>query len=224
MIDLNILYKKPDLNKTVKLEIIPLAPLSMVSDIPGTYYKTLDCPNQHMICGLIENIIGWHFDKKDREAILKKIKTVNKKNKEESKLEKSNSGYQPLVNNLFNLGLVMKSKSFKYNDLWKKSFSRTDADVHPKGSIHLDYEALKTKVIALKSQNLLQFFKSNVNNYPLYYSSPTVREYVVHDSPITMRIEIDEDLLILIEKALINNSTASLGTSEGWVEVKIERI
>lgn len=73
-IDLNILFQKPVLDLKVTLEILPLAPLSMVSDIPGTYYKSQEIPDKYKLCGLFENILGWHFGKNDRMAISKKLK------------------------------------------------------------------------------------------------------------------------------------------------------
>lgn len=63
-IDLSILRKMPELDKRVVLAVRPLAPLSMVDELPGSFYKTLKHPSKKMICGLFENMLGWHFDKK----------------------------------------------------------------------------------------------------------------------------------------------------------------
>ena len=40
-IDLSILKKLPELKTQAVLSIRPLAPLSMVSELPGSFYKTL---------------------------------------------------------------------------------------------------------------------------------------------------------------------------------------
>ena len=100
-VNLEIIFQKPELGKRIKLIILPLAPLSMVSDIPGTYYKTQDIPDKYKICGLFENILGWHFDKNDRIAIQKKLKEFNKKVLRNTIYENSgaNSGFQPLLSN-----------------------------------------------------------------------------------------------------------------------------
>lgn len=45
-IDLSILKKLPEHNVQAVLEIIPLAPLSMVSELPGSFYKTMKYPSK----------------------------------------------------------------------------------------------------------------------------------------------------------------------------------
>ena len=225
-VNLEIVFQKPLLEKRIKLIILPLAPLSMVADIPGTYYKTQDIPDKYKICGLFENILGWHFDKNDRIAIQKKLKEFNKKVLKNATYENSeaNSGFQPLLFDFFKTGMVLKRESMHYNDLWKKAFSRMDADVHAKGTPNLDYEVLKQKPNALKTEPIGEFFKANKKKYPMYYTSPTLREYVVHQGEIQIQINIHEPLFIELQNALQYNSTAYLGNSEGWVEIKIEEI
>ena len=58
----------------------------------------------------------------------------------------------------------------------------------------------------------------------MYYTSPTLREYVVHEGEIQIKLNIQQSLLGELKKALQNNSTAYLGNSEGWVEINIEEI
>lgn len=225
-IDLNIIFQKPMLDKQAKLIIMPLAPLSMVSDIPGTYYKTQEVPDKYKLCGLFENILGWHFDKGDRIAIQKKLKEFNKKVLKNASYEntEANSGFQPLLFNFFETGIFLKYNSQHYNDLWKKAFSRMDADVHAKGTPNLDYEVLRQKQHALKTEPIADFFKVNKKKYPLYYTSPTLREYVVYEGEIQIKLDIHQPLFMELKKALQHNSTAYLGNSEGWVEIKIEEI
>ena len=43
-IDLSILKKLPELKTQAVLSIRPLAPLSMVSELPGSFYKTMKYP------------------------------------------------------------------------------------------------------------------------------------------------------------------------------------
>ena len=57
-LDLSVLSELPKLTEKVTLGIQPLVPLSMVSEMPGSYYKSMRFPNQKMICGLFENILG----------------------------------------------------------------------------------------------------------------------------------------------------------------------
>ncbi|MDP1764288.1 MAG: type I-PGING CRISPR-associated protein Cas5p [Sediminibacterium sp.] len=139
--DLSILKQKPELSQKIKLIIHPLAPLSMVSDIPGTYYKTQITPDRFKICGLFENILGWHLSVNDRDKINKELKKKDKGRM----IKESNSSYKPLLFEFFDIYLSFSEKSIQYNDLWKKSFRRSDADVHPKGTPNLDYDILKNK-------------------------------------------------------------------------------
>lgn len=255
--DLSILKQKPDLNQKVKLIIQPLAPLSMVSDIPGTYYKTQNTPDKYKICGLFENILGWHLSINDRDNINKELKKKGKR----KKINESNSSYKPLLFDFFDITLSFTGESIHYNDLWKKSFSRRDADVHPKGTPNLDYavlkrkkwlknkeaeqEKLKEELKELKKDEdynedkikelndkilpgsispLLVFFKDNIGAFPTYYTSPTLREYISFGGEIQLGLSIDEELLKQLENVLKDCSTGYLGNSEGWVELKIERI
>ncbi len=255
--DINILKNKPELTEKIKLTVQPLAPLSMVSDIPGTYYKTQNTPDKYKLCGLFENILGWHFSVNDRDKINKELKRKNKTRT----VNESNSSYKPLLFDFFDITLSYTSKTIQYNDLWKKSFRRSDADVHPKGTPNLDYavlrkkswvknketeqeelkeelkklkndeesnkekiEALKEKLLPSSTTPLLSFFKDNISAYPTFYTSPTLREYISFEGGIQLGLSIDKDLLTQLENVLRDCSTGYLGNSEGWIELKIERL
>lgn len=225
--EIKILENKPELNKKIRLIIEPLAPLSMVSDLPGTYYKVQKIPDKFKLCGLFENILGWQFSKKDRQAIVRSLKSHYKKKFKEKDydLEVSNSGYQPLLLDFFEIGMVYKSESMNYNDLWKRSFRRNDEDVHPKGTPNIDYQKLREKQIQLKSISLKEFYKSNLSSFPLYYTTPTLREYTDYlGQSIQLSLKIDQNLLSLLSQAINECSSAYLGNSEGWVEIKIEEL
>lgn len=60
-IDLSFYLEPPELTVDGCLEITALAPLSMVSSQPGTYFRTALKPPVHMVYGMIENALGWHF-------------------------------------------------------------------------------------------------------------------------------------------------------------------
>ena len=260
--NINILLEKPEIGKNAKITIEPLAPLSMVSDLPGTYYKTQEVPDKYKLCGLFENILGWHFSKNDRLKISKKVKDFNqKKLKNKGYISaQANSGFQPLLFDFFEVGMSYKGQGINYNDLWKRSFSRMDADVHPKGTPNLDYNVLKKKgwikekeeeqaniknelkhlkdsgdqdkIDELKSKllpgttsALLAFFQQHKKNYPLYYTSPTLREYIDYaGEPIQLKLKMDIRLFDLLSTSLTENSTAYLGNNEGWVEIKLEEL
>lgn len=255
--DINIIKKQPELSEKIKLIIQPLAPLSMVSDIPGTYYKAQNTPDKHKLCGLFENILGWHFSLNDRNKINKELKKKDKTRKE----NESNSSYKPLLFDFFDIKFSYTAKTIQYNDLWKKSFRRNDADVHPKGTPNLDYtvlrkkswikhkeseqERLKNELKELKKDEefnkekidvvkekllpssitpVLVFFKDNIGSYPTFYTSPTLREYISFEGEVQLALHIDKILLEQLENILKDCSTGYLGNSEGWIELKIERI
>lgn len=257
--NLDLLLSKPNLDKKIKLIIEPLAPLSMVSDLPGTYYKNQEVPDKFKLAGLFENIMGWQFDKRDRNEIIKDLKKYFKKNFKESDfdIDKSNSSYQPLLLDYFEMGMVYKPETISYDDLWQRCFSRMDADVHPKGTINIDYEILRKKrwieeeakrqevireeIKALNAKDdkdkidklkekikkapLLKFFTENRKYYPMFYTSPTLREYTDYlGGQIQIRLTIDNRILQRLNNALKSCSSAYLGNSEGWVEIKIEEI
>lgn len=257
--NIKLLLSKPVLNKRIKLIIEPLAPLSMVSELPGTYYKNQEVPDKFKLAGLFENVLGWQFDKKDREDIIKYLKKYFKKNFKESDfdIDKSNSSYQPLLLDYFEVGMVYKPETVSYEDLWQRSFSRMDADVHPKGTINIDYETLRKKdwiIREAKQQEsikekiktlnpnedkdeindlkekinktpLLKFFIDNRKFYPMFYTSPTLREYTDYmGGQIQISLTLDNRLLMELNKALDSCSSAYLGNSEGWIEIKIEEL
>lgn len=227
--DISLIFEEPKLSSEAILQILPLAPLSMVSDIPGTYYKTRDIPDKFKICGLFENVLGWHFDKNLRAELAKEQqKIITKRTKDKGyTFPVSHSSYQPLLHSFFELGVVRKNQSQRYNDLWKKAFARMDADVHPKGTPNLDYNILKLKYPHLnEGKPLFDFFKANAGSFPMYYTSPTLREYVTYqvfydEYPIEIKLTIHASLLELLKDELSRTSSAYLGNSEGWVEINL---
>lgn len=102
-IDLSILERLPELKMQAVLTIRPLAPLSMVSELPGSFYKTMKYPSKKMLCGLFENMLGWHFDNKLRLVIFKEMVKVRKKQKIDLKKEQVMQGstYLPLLMDYF---------------------------------------------------------------------------------------------------------------------------
>ena len=230
-IDLEILKKEPELDKKVTLIIEPLAPLSMVNDLPGSFYKSLKSPSKKMLCGLFENILGWHIDIADRTLIQKDLIKLRKKQKIEFSKPQNGSTYIPLLMEYFDIELVATPPSFHYNDLWSKAYRRADAAVHPKGTINLSYELISVKrekprdekkPKQISSKELKDLFKANLSKFPLYYSSPTSREYVNFNGCIEISILINSVLLKNIKTALQHNNYLYLGNSEGWVNLKIE--
>jgi CRISPR-associated protein Cas5 len=234
-IDISILKKVPELNRVVVSEIQPLAPLSMVSELPGSYYKTLKMPDKKMICGLFENILGWHIDLADRKLIFAELEKLRKTQKESVIDATKGSTYLPLLMEYFEIQeCIPKFKRIIfYDDLWKKAFRRSDAVVHPKGTPNLSYELIPQKRELSRSQQnskqvddreLEALFKRNTGRFPLYYTSPTKREYLSMDGIYSLQIAIDTELYNMLQSRLADGNMGHLGSSEGWINLSFRSL
>lgn len=233
LLDIRLLKKIPELDKDIILEIEPLAPLSMVSDLPGSYYKTLKSPSKKMLCGLFENILGWHFDGADRTEIFKELKKIRKKQRITIPEESNGSTFLPLLMEYFEVKLEMFPMPMHFDDYWSRAFRRADAIVHPKGTFNLSYELIpekrnlprnEKKPKQVEDKSLEKFFIDNKESFPLFYSSPTGREYIQIDGKYQFKISINSTLYqILIEK-LSSYNIGYLGNSEGWVDIKFKEL
>lgn len=237
-LDLSILEKVPEPNLKVILEIEPLAPLSMVSELPGSYYKTLKSPDKKMLCGLFENILGWHINLAHRKEIIKELTTSRKKQaKKKPQLEfvdkTKGSTYIPLLMDYFEILLSVIPEVGLYDDLWSKAYRRADAIVHPKGTFNISFDLIPLKRELKRSEKntkqiddstLEKFFKDNIEQFPQYYSTPTTREYVFANGLYEIQIIIDHDLYKLLKEQLLSENLGFLGTSEGWVNLKFREL
>lgn len=236
-IDLTPIFKKVELSHKAILVIEPLAPVSMVSEIPGSHYKTNLLPSKHQLCGLFENLLGWHIGLKHRKELLKKLKeTYKKAYKIDIDIPKSNSSYEPLVYHLFDIdkdGVTVQPTRVHFDDLWKKAFRRPDASVHPKGTPNIDYSLIKVKRKLLRKidkpdqvddKELENLFKANLGKFPFYYSTLASREYILANGSWQIMLLMDNDFLLLLKNSLEQNSLAYMGTSDSWVDIKIEML
>lgn len=237
-LDLSILQKIPEPNLNVILEILPLAPLSMVSELPGSYYSTLKSPDKKMLCGLFENILGWHISLSHRKEIIKELISIRKKQAKKNPVKAfydktKGSTFSPLLMDYFEIKLPVIPEQIFYDDLWSKAYRRSDADVHPKGTFNLDYQIIPSKRLQPKDKDkpqkiakaaLFDFFKKNIDSYPLFYSTPTLREFVVVKGKYQIQIEIDPDLFKMLSDSLHRENIGYLGNSEGWVELLIIKL
>ena len=220
---------------TCKLKIFPLAPLSMVSSMPGGHYKTLKEPTNIMLSGLFENILDLHLSVADRKSIRKKIETdLNKlKKKEGSKFQfvETNSTFLPIISHLFTVDLVVQPSVSHFNDLWKRLYRRSDATVHPKGTPNLDHRILaRKKQLPLDDKGKIvdkeyeKLFKENIGSFPLYYSTLSDREYIKVDGEYKIKLSMSLELYELLSEKLKENDLGYLGTNDGWVSLKLEKL
>ena len=242
-IELNALFEKPDLAQTFMLRIDPLAPLSMVSSLPGSYYRSERAPTEFMLYGLLENLLGWHFPDGScgpniRGEILKAQKQLFKKSyKLELQDRQSEVGYLPLIqHHLVFEELLVRPQVSVYVDLWKQHQKAGDSR-HMGGCTTEDWrisaeirqmneinERRKTEkdLAEVKADDL---FKVNFNYFPNYYSSPTPREFLVTQGYYAYRVKTSKSLFLLLEQALERLDTPLyLGNSEGWIELQIQSL
>lgn len=237
-IDLSILERLPELKTQAVLLIRPLAPLSMVSELPGSFYKTMKYPSKKMLCGLFENMLGWHFDNKLRLEIFKHMVKIRKKQKIELKKEqfKQGSTYLPLLMEYFyisgNISLKEFKSMFNYSDLWNRGYRRPESNIHLNGCRNIDVSLVAERYNLFTKWNDLtskkesnskkdEWVKKNIGKIPCFYTSPTPREYICLDAVMEIPITMD---IMLAEKLSTKNRISNicyLGNSEGWVNVEI---
>ena len=231
--DLSILSKKPTRERQAILTIEPLAPLSIVSTLPGSYYKSLDKPTKANLCGMFENVLGWHIGNGDRSEILEKMTNDYEKsyNITDFEVETSAVGYKSLLGHLFEIELpVIPAITARYDDYWTQHLKDYDAR-HLKGTPNLSYHLISEKR-QLSTDNkgkvsdatFSNFFKKNNSGFPMYYSSPTPREFIVVQGNYQIKLSINSYLLEGLKQSLTENNLAYLGTSEGWVDLSIKEI
>ena len=237
-IDISILKHLPSLTEQALMEIRPLAPLSMVSDMPGSYYKTLRKPDKKILCGLIENVLGWHIDLADRKKLYKDLKLLRKKNNSPFVDKYNGSTYLPLLMDYFDFNEEVKVDKLKsvcfYDDMWSRCFRRSDTHKHIGGCRNIDYSIIAEKYRVFdeiensdskeKDKEKDDWFKSHIGQFPFYYSTPTTREFLNLDGIFKIKMSVDKQLLEMLTASLQNHNIGYLGSSEGWVDIKIEKI
>lgn len=222
--DLNILSKAPQIDNLLTLEISPLAPISMVRDIPGSHYKTLLTPDKQILCGLIENLLGWHFSIEDRKSLIAEMQKVRKNKSELKENKESRSGYIPLLLDFFELRLVTieaKESPLFYNDLWRRFFRRKDEVKNQAGgTMNIDYSLVVDKQIRLiQEKEMLE--SDDISRISFFYGTPTYREYISFRGVYKCLLCVDGNLKRLIESAIPYMNLVYLGNSEGWVNVEV---
>lgn len=237
-VNISTLFERP--NPTVRslLIITPLAPLSMVVALPGSYYRSQSEPSKQMIYGLLENLLGWHFPDSLRREIIKELAKFYKKKLKLpedviSTFDSSGSKYTPLLQK----HLLIEKPPFdykpavkSYDDYWTQHLKDVDQR-HAKGNRNYDYR-LSRSIDNIYEQPKDQqdsewanLFKEKGDQFPAYYQKPTKREFVIVTGSFRYPLLVQENLLKLLEAAIIDSAApAYLGTNEGWVDLTIKRL
>lgn len=242
-IDVSILKRIPQLDVKAQLVIEPLAPLSMVAYIPGAYYKTVQIPTKKMLCGVFENVLGWHFTSEVRKEIWKDMKkSYKKQGRDDFKSFQEGSTYEPLLMEYFEIEGTPQVKFDSvcfYNDLWSRLHSRIDSpERHMKGCRNFDKDInlfLQCKLDEIdknkdmtkdkKKECKKELYDSKKCAFPFYYPIPTRREYIHLENGIyVFNVVFDNELLNVLEKRLEMYNMAYLGNSEGWIDITLKRL
>lgn len=237
----SFLLEKPTFTVKKLMIIEPLAPLSMVAGLSGKYYRSQPKPTTVMLWGMLENALGWHFDKKERTEIVKKMKSKLKDD-----FISSDLGFISLLQHHIKLEdnpTVSSRYTFHYDDLWSQQLKGAS---FIEGSRNYGSEAIPLmnaikgekvttgdKSEAKRGSDMLKNFaegdlvhNSVLNPYfPQYYSRPTPREYIVLDGLYSYIIETSETIMAILKEALSDPAAPLyLGSNDGWIDARLEDI
>lgn len=240
-LDLGFLLQLPDFSARAMLVVDALAPLSMVTSMPGKYYRSQPEPTDAMMYGLLENALGWHIADRERKLLLKKLERNLGK-----KAVASGVGYASLLQFHVRFAVKCLPVLLHYDDLWAQhlkggSFldgSRNyDKRVIPLMNAYRDRDktgvTITDRASATKDSDKLNEFKDgdqiHVNVvrrfFPQYYASPTLREYVIPQGVYKYMIETSTELAQMLNAAFATPAAPLyLGSNDGWVEVTWEGI
>jgi CRISPR-associated protein Cas5 len=238
-LDLDFLLQPPDFSARAMLTVDALAPLSMVTSMPGKYYRSQPEPTDAMLYGLLENALGWHIADSERKLLVKKLER-----KFGTKAAATGVGYTSLLQ--FHVRFALKSLPplLHYDDLWAQhlkggSFldgSRNyDKRVIPLMNAYRDREntgvMISDRANASKESEKLNEFRNgdqiHVNvvrrYFPQYYASPTSREYVIPQGVYKYMIETSVELAQMLATAFVNPAAPLyLGSNDGWIDAAWE--
>jgi CRISPR-associated protein Cas5 len=247
-IDLSLLFQPPEPTVRLALYLQPLAALSMVSSMPGNYYRSERKPSKYMIYGVLENLLGWQLPKEMRMEILEKVYALwKKKGQPLPSQEKSEVEYLPLLQHHVWVGEQKLQPAVKvYVDYWTQHQKGADVrhlngvrneDWRLSGSIRQLRKAAKANKEAEEEETgekeskkagpdlLDQLFKDYKEHFPNYYSSPTPREFLIVEGFYVFELQTTAglaDLLLSATEAL--EAPLYLGTNEGWIDLKLKRV
>lgn len=236
-LDLKFLLEPPQWSVRGKLSIDALAPLSMVSSMPGKYYRSQPEPTDEMLYGMIENAFGWHISVNERKALEGKLK------RKFGELNKTGVGFVSLLQFHLRFSMSVIPSLLHYDDYWSQQLrgSRftTGSREHDSRLIPLlnaakdDERDIEIKETAghRKDEEVINDFQNgeriHINAlrsyFPQYYVSPTPREYVIPQGKYTFVIETNERLAEMLAKSIENPAAPLyLGSNDGWVEAEWE--
>lgn len=236
-IKIEVLFEKPEPTIKASLFIEPLAPLSLVTSMPGAYYRSQREPSEFMIYGMLENLLGWHFTDSERDLIIKALKKHYKKAYKTDKnlasidFNKTGVGFKPLLQHHLKIEkLLLKPHIESFDDYWTQHLKDVDQR-HAKGTRNYDYrienEANDIYVMEKEKRDHAwkELFEKKTALFPAYYQTPTKREFIIVSGKFGYPILANESVLNLLINAVNNlENPLYLGANEGWIDLKIEKL
>lgn len=237
-LDLSFLLNPPEFNVKAKLIIDALAPLSMVTSMPGKYYRCQPEPTHEMLWGMLENALGWHLCESERNALLKKIQ---KKLGVEARA--TGVGFKSLLQFHVRFSASVIPPLLNYDDYWAQHLKGASfvggSRTYDRRAIPI-MNAIWGKRITVNDTSKANKDPDKIHNFqdgdvihlnvvrpyfPQYYASPTPRGYVMPKGNYQYCVETSAGLASLIAEAI--QSPASplyLGSNDGWIEAQWEVI
>lgn len=165
-LDLSFFLEPPDLDTTARLIIDALAPLSMSTAQPGTYYRSQPAPTDAMLYGMLENALGWHFPADVRSDILDNLRQAAKDElgrghplKKEPWITgdedtESGSGYISLLQHHLAFETAIVPETMHFDDLWARH-ARSTGTQFPGGS--RNYDIRLERIVNLEGSDEISF-------------------------------------------------------------------
>jgi CRISPR-associated protein Cas5 len=240
--DLKILLQPPNFSTRAMLTIEALAPLSMVTSMPGKYYRSQPEPSPQMIYGLLENAFGWHVtDKTSEKQRAKLISHMEKKYKKQA--QETGIGFASLLQFHVVIESISVPPLMHYDDLWSQHLRGSKFTT---GSRNYDYKAIpllnavkdetrdikvEEKTASSRDPQMLTAFSNGARihpdvlrpHFPQYYVNPKPREYVEPRGAYKCVVATSPQLTEIIAAALDNPAAPLyLGSNDGWVDATWE--
>lgn len=173
--DFTFFSEPPEHTVNGLLQIEALTPLSMASGHPGNYFQSLRSPTQHMLYGMLENALGWHFAEDIRRDLFKQLqKDAKKANKSYTKSpwltaqpETSDSKYFSFLQ--YHLEIepnLFEPATLTYDDLWSQHL-RNDGANFMGGSKHYDAN-IEPLINLSKTQDTSKPINKKTKKHPSY--------------------------------------------------------
>lgn len=202
-------FRESDKNKKIRMRIKAINYLSVADKTNSSYTDTNGYISDNKIYGMLENIIGLHYDFEARVSIKKALKIKSALFKKTPDRMKNKYAYFPIIDNICEIeykdNIDIKDFFIDFNSTLNYMSDGED-DRNKGGSRTNSYGA----TLGVRE------------NQPYYYTGMGRRKYVEPLKDIIVDIKVSEELYK--ELIDIEFSSAYLGNSESVVNVYFENL